>query len=1241
MYISKYDPALLRLPIKTLTPLSKSGIICLEQLFGMDEKELLSIGGIGKLKADQILDYLYGLPFDYMDPDLPGNPQKDAFLGVDTDLAKQLKLATMHFEDKTIRRGLDYFASGKVTLTGHENGCYTTKVRGTRIYDVSIFTDANDGNYGNNGQNKCNCPVGYGWSPYGDSCKHVIASLYHIACQQRLMRFGAEQVDKKAFRQLSYLVKTQNPPENNQPEGELEYVLIHSDGKWDVYPESIYQVFGNNIGELTVRDVYRYGEHWMALKPTASRDRVIVSLLKKIYRRQIHSFGHSYSYDSSGDDIGLPEVLSVLKGSALRLVHESGTPASAVIAHDPWRLTATISKGMDTGPVEGKDTGPVEGKDTGPKEGTNISTQERIHTDPEESTPPENPRPALQAAFRLQQNDEIIPFSACELISEEPCWVYCEGTVFEVVPGDSALPLLIRQMPEKITIPESDCAAFLQDILPGLQANGIRIRFEEGMLEDKVIAPVPRLYLSERGSRLLAALRFGYGSVETGLDNEAVQLYSTFPEGEHEGDRPGDGQPAGKSDPSGNGDGEAAGKSDPSNDSDGQPAGKNAPPGASRDIQVFAVKRDRSAETVWLEKLMDTGLVKTNMADTFIPAAEPLDWITARLSGLSMAGFEVFGEERLKRFRRPRQMTSGSFRISSGENWFDLEGELQFDDLQISLADIRDALVPGTGFVKLGDYDRGELPARWLNRFKRLFQQSESGAYGIRAPKIAAGAIEDFAEETGPFQADDDFRACVRQLRSFEQIKEVEAPAGFRGRLRSYQLAGLAWMCFLNEYHLGGILADDMGLGKTVQVLALLQYQAEKNGKPPLSLIVAPRSVLELWQSEAEKFTPDLTVCVHQGLDRARDAAGLPEASIYVTTYATLRNDLELFSGIPFDYAILDESHNIRNPGSKTFRAVAGIKAAHRLCLTGTPIQNTLMDIWPQFHFLNPGLAGSKAYFLNQWVKPIEKYQDKTAEEMVQKMVSPFILRRTKQKVAVELPKLTSSIVHCHMETAQRTVYEKLRKSYYNIINKSINEKGLRQSRFTVLEGLTRLRQVSCSPALVSPGKTESAKIKRFVELAGELISEGHRALVFSQFVQFLKLIEQEVKKKKWPYEYLDGSTNDRRERVTRFQEDESRKIFLISLKAGGEGLNLTGADYVFIMDPWWNPAAERQAMDRTHRIGQTEKVFVYRLVCPDTVEEKILRLQERKQNLAEQLIRAEAGIFKKLDKDDLLSLFS
>lgn len=299
------------------------------------------------------------------------------------------------------------------------------------------------------------------------------------------------------------------------------------------------------------------------------------------------------------------------------------------------------------------------------------------------------------------------------------------------------------------------------------------------------------------------------------------------------------------------------------------------------------------------------------------------------------------------------------------------------------------------------------------------------------------------------------------------------------------------------------------------------------------------------------------------------------------------------------------------------------------------------MDLWTQFHFLNPGLIGNQAHFLNKWVKPIEKFENKEAGEMLQKITAPFILRRTKKKVAKDLPSLTSNIVHCPMEPKQRKYYEKHRQVYYEIINKTLDEKGVRESRFAVLEGLTKLRQICCSPLLTKSSIRDAAKINRFLELAEELISEGHRALVFSQFVKFLRLIETEVRKRKWDYEYLDGGTRDRQERVDRFQQDDSKKLFLISLKAGGEGLNLTAADYVFIMDPWWNPAAERQAMDRTHRIGQTENVFVYRLVCPDTVEEKILKLQERKQKLSDQLITAEAGIFKELDRKELLDLFA
>jgi non-specific serine/threonine protein kinase len=431
-----------------------------------------------------------------------------------------------------------------------------------------------------------------------------------------------------------------------------------------------------------------------------------------------------------------------------------------------------------------------------------------------------------------------------------------------------------------------------------------------------------------------------------------------------------------------------------------------------------------------------------------------------------------------------------------------------------------------------------------------------------------------------------------------------------------------------------------MGLGKTVQVLALLQKVTETDKKKPHCLIVAPRSVIHNWQAEARKFAPEFEVYIHHGIDRTVDPDNWPDADLCITTYSTMRNDIHELKKRTFDYAILDESHTVRNPASKTFKALRLLKANNRLCMSGTPVQNTTMDLWSQFQFLNPGLLGNQKRFREQWVKPVEEKSDKTAEEMLHKMVSPFILRRTKQQVATDLPPLTSTLVDCPMETGQQHVYERYRQIYHQLINKSLDAKGVRESRFAVLEGLTRLRQICCSPHLIDGEKGNSAKLNRFVELAEELISEGHRALVFSQFVGFLKLIEAEVKQRGWNYEYLDGQTKDPQELVDRFQSDSSNDLFLISLKAGGEGLNLTAADYVFIMDPWWNPAAERQAMDRTHRIGQKQNVFVYRLVSPGTVEEKILRLQERKQDLAEKLVVAESGIFKELNRDDLLALF-
>ncbi len=796
----------------------------------------------------------------------------------------------------------------------------------------------------------------------------------------------------------------------------------------------------------------------------------------------------------------------------------------------------------------------------------------------------------LGLRFYIGDNARNVPLSDCRIITTDPCWVFYNGTITEVDTGSLPGSMLYELPSDPVQIPADEVSAFFQDLFPSMVDASVEIEINEDLKKELEVKPKPRLYLTESGSHLFVTPKFGYLDIVIDYLNNREDMFAPV-------------------------------LSENSDDA----------------LQIGVIKRDFVAETEWIEKLKDSGVVISNTV--FIPEFNPLSWVINKLPDLVEEGFEVFGEEKLRKFKRPRKMTSKSFSISSGENWFEVEGELQFEEEKISLSDLRDALQKGSAYVKLSDTKQGHVPDKWLNKLLKLLQISENQTSKTRIPKIAVNAVDELLSDADVLEADDLFHEYASRFHSFEKIESIGPPAGFRGELRPYQTAGLSWLEFLRSYGFGGILADDMGLGKTVQVLSFIQNITEQDGSPPKCLIVAPRSVIENWQAEAEKFVPGLSTYIHHGIDRVKEAGDLPDASLTITTYTTLRIDIEMFKDISYDLIVLDESHNVRNPTGKSYKALKLLKSKNRLCLTGTPIHNSTMDLWSQFHFLNPGLIGSQTHFRTSWAKPVDKDQDKELGEMLNKMVSPFILRRTKQHVAKDLPALTSSVVHCKMDTKQQNVYEKHRKTYYKIINESFDEKGVDQSRFTVLEGLTKLRQICCDPQLVKIRSAGSSKIERFLELAEELINKGHKALVFSQFVQFLKIIERKIKQRGWKYQYLDGKTKNRQERVNTFQKDDS-SLFLISLKAGGEGLNLTSADYVFIMDPWWNPAAERQAMDRTHRIGQTEKVFVYRLICPDTVEEKIIRLQERKQNLSKQIVTAEAGIFKQLDKHELLNLF-
>lgn len=444
----------------------------------------------------------------------------------------------------------------------------------------------------------------------------------------------------------------------------------------------------------------------------------------------------------------------------------------------------------------------------------------------------------------------------------------------------------------------------------------------------------------------------------------------------------------------------------------------------------------------------------------------------------------------------------------------------------------------------------------------------------------------------------------------------------------------------VEEHH--NFVANGMLCHNTIQTLAFLESIYDRENDAPATLIVMPRSLLFNWQREAEKFTPNLDVYVHADQGRIADPKQFNEHDLVLTTYGTMLRDIELLRKYEFHHVILDESQAIKNPVAETSKAARLLHGKHRLALTGTPIENTTLELWSQFAFLNPGLLGSVDYFRQEFANPIERHQNGDTAQFLRKMVFPFILRRTKDQVATDLPPRTEEIMFCNMEPSQRKLYVKQRDYYRASLLGMIDDGGMDDARMKILEGLLRLRQICNHPKLVDDKfKGDSGKFERLLEMLDTLRAEGHRALIFSQFVQMLSIVRDALDAKKIPYAYLDGQTRDRQAQVDRFQNDGSLPFFLISLKAGGVGLNLTAADYVIHIDPWWNPAVEQQATDRTHRIGQDKPVFVYKFVARDSVEEKILKLQDQKRELVSQIISAEGGVFKSLTRDDVAVLFS
>ena len=479
----------------------------------------------------------------------------------------------------------------------------------------------------------------------------------------------------------------------------------------------------------------------------------------------------------------------------------------------------------------------------------------------------------------------------------------------------------------------------------------------------------------------------------------------------------------------------------------------------------------------------------------------------------------------------------------------------------------------------------------------------------------------------------------LENLRNFKEVERIPVPDKFKGKLRPYQKAGYDWLLFLKNYRFGGCLADDMGLGKTVQTLAMLQEFKEKQTHHA-SLLIMPTSLIYNWELESRKFTPQLKILVYTGTNRVKDVERFQGYDLVLTSYGIVRLDIDLLKTFYFNYVILDESQAIKNPNSNISKAVRKLKSKNRLILTGTPLENSTMDLWSQMTFLNPGLLGNQSFFKNEFLTPIERKKDELKTQKLNSIIKPFILRRHKSQVARELPEKVENLKYCAMSSMQEDYYEEAKSFYRNKILDEIEKHGVNKSHFLLLQGLTKLRQIANHPIMIDEKyQGDSGKLDDVISMISNAISENHKILIFSQFVKHLSIFREYLNTNAIDYAYLDGSTKDRESQVRMFQENDEIPIFLISLKAGGLGLNLTKADYVFLLDPWWNPAVEQQAIDRAHRIGQENKVFTYKFISKNTVEEKIISLQKHKIKLATDLITTEENFFKDLTTDDIKSL--
>jgi len=662
---------------------------------------------------------------------------------------------------------------------------------------------------------------------------------------------------------------------------------------------------------------------------------------------------------------------------------------------------------------------------------------------------------------------------------------------------------------------------------------------------------------------------------------------------------------------------------------------------------AYAIERNKKEELDMLVNITRlTDLFDEQLGNDFfyLHKSKFLDdgWFLDAFELWNSLGYSILGFSDLKSTHNlnPNKMKV-TVQVKSEIDWFDTTAKVSFGSQEVRLRDIRKSITNKSKYVKLGDGTMGLLPDEWLRKFAHYFRTGELVDENIRTPKSNYAIIDElYEDEVLTLEVRQEIAFYKEKVREFEHIRSVEPPLELNATLRDYQKEGLNWLCFLDEFGFGGCLADDMGLGKTIQVIAFILKQREKGGFNT-NLVVVPTSLIFNWQQEVAKFAPSIKLLAIHGNSRVKNTDGFDQYDIILTSYGTLLADVSFMRKYRFNYIFLDESQAIKNPDSKRYRSVKLLQSRNKVVLTGTPIENNTMDLYAQLSFAVPGLLGTVKRFREDYAMPIDKFKDSARAKELQKKINPFLLRRTKKQVAKELPEKTEMIVYCEMGAEQRQVYDTYKKEF-QLYLKDSNHDDLKDGTMHILQGLTKLRQICNSSALLSDEEYYGSASSKIEELVSQIESKSphHKILVFSQFVGMLDLIGTELKQREITYARLTGKTKNRQEQVELFQSQDDVRVFLISLKAGGTGLNLTEADYVYIVDPWWNPAVENQAIDRSYRIGQQKKVMAVRLICPDTIEEKILLLQESKRELVSDLIHTDTSVLKSLSKTELLGLF-